>query len=380
MSTYTSRRVTVHAAIATAALAGALLTPSAALAATPGGAAATAPEKCTSVATIPSVRTGLSVTLTNAVKSGPKAELRDGKGKIVATVDKAHTQDMAAGIAVMGTSTAVPTFSQWVEGGEHAAKNTPFPKLPAGCGADLGGDSSFTLVNGEKIAVHKFSNGHYRAEFVSKGHMDKILETQAVGGDADAYVHGMYVVLNSSTGKLSSEFSSTRAGCTVTQIVPSVFGEGLSVKLTNGPAGPKAQLRDASRKVLAAADRAHPVDGAMGIKIIGADTATPKLGQRTQGGNTPYAISPFPSLPKGCAAAAPAKSSVPAKSSTTPAPAASTHSAGTRTVPQGGVAAGAEVKDQGSDNTALYAGGTGAAALGAAGFALLRRRRATAGV
>ncbi|OAR23884.1 hypothetical protein A8W25_15450 [Streptomyces sp. ERV7] len=372
MSTYTSRRVTVHAAIATAALAGALLTPSAAQAATPGGATTAAPEKCTSVATIASVRTGLSVTLTNRAESGPKAELKDSKGKIVATVDKARTKDMAAGIAVTGTSTAVPTFSQWVEGGEHAAKNTPFPKLPAGCGTDLGGDTTYKLVNGEKITVHKFSRGHYRAEFTSKGHMDKILGTEAVGGDDDAYVHGMYVVLNSSTGRLSSEFISTRSGCTVTRIVPSVFGPGLSVKLTNGPAGPKAQLRDAERKVRGSADRAHPLDGAMGVKIVGANTATPKLGQRTQGGNTPYKMSAFPSLPKGCA------TSTPATAATTPAPAPSAHTAGDRTVPRGGVAAGAEVKEQGGDKTALYAGGTGVAALGATGFALLRRRR-TAG-
>ncbi|GAA0619430.1 hypothetical protein [Streptomyces crystallinus] len=370
MSTYTSRRTTVHAAIATAALAGALLTPSAALAATPGGTTAAASEKCTSVATVPSVRTGLSVTLTNRAQAGPKAELKDGKGKVVATVDKAHTKDMAAGIEVTGTGTAIPTFSQWVEGGEHAAKNTPFPKLPAGCGADLGGDASYKLVNGERIPVHKFSRGHYRAEFVSKGHVVKILETEAVGDDADAYVHGMYVILNSSTGKLSSEFISTRSGCTVTQIVPSVFGPGSSVKLTNGPAGPKAQLRDAGLKVLGSADRAHPLDGAMGVKIIGANTPTPKLGQRTQGGNTPYKISSFPSLPKGCATAAPAKSS------TTPAPAPSAPTAGNQIVPKGAVAAGAEIKDESTDRTALYAGGTGAAALGVAGFALLRRRRA----
>ncbi|WHM37665.1 hypothetical protein [Streptomyces sp. BPTC-684] len=369
MSTYTSRRVTVHAAIATVALAGALLTPSAALAATPAGAAASAPEKCTSVATVPSVRTGMSVTLTNRAESGPKAELKDGKGKVVAMVDKARTKDAAAGIAVTGTSLAVPTFSQWAKGGEHAAKNTPFPKLPAGCGTDLGGDTSYKLVNGETVHVHKFAPGHYRAEFTTKGHAVKILETEAGGELLDAYVHGMYVVLSGSTGKLSSEFISTRSGCTVTRIVPSVFGAGSSVKLTNGPTGPKAQLRYGS-KVLATADRAHPASPDMGVKIVDANTAAPQLGQRTQGGNTPYRMSAFPSLPKGCATA------TPAKTTTTPAPAPSAHTAGSQTVPKGGVAAGAEVKEQGGDRTALYAGGTGAAALGAAGFTLLRRRRA----
>ncbi|MEU4346747.1 hypothetical protein [Streptomyces sp. NPDC023838] len=372
MSTYTSRRATVHAAIATAALAGALLTPSAALAATPGATpgAATATDKCTAVATIPSVRAGMSVTLTNRAKLGPKAELKDGKGQIVATVDKAHNKDMQAGIEITGTGVAVPTFSQWLKGGEHAAKNTAFPKMPADCGKDLGGDTSYKLVNGETVTVHKFSRGHYRAEFLTDGHVVKILETR--GAEAEAgYVHGMYVVLDSSTGKLSSEFVRTRSGCKVTETVPSVFGFGLSVKLTNSPAGPTAQLRDGTLKVLAGVDRAHPVDGS-GLKIFGANTATPKLGQRTQGGvNTPYKMTEFPTLPKGCTTA-----TTPAKTATTPAPAPSVQTAGSQTVPKGGVAAGAELKEQGTDKTALYAGGTGAAALVAAGITLLRRRRA----
>ncbi|MFD9486982.1 hypothetical protein [Streptomyces sp. NPDC059991] len=41
----------------------------------------------------------------------------------------------------------------------------------------------------------------------------------------DFRLHGMHVVLNSSIGKLSSEFISTRSGCTVTQIGPGVFGQ-----------------------------------------------------------------------------------------------------------------------------------------------------------
>ncbi|MFD9561968.1 hypothetical protein [Streptomyces sp. NPDC059994] len=139
---------------------------------------------------------------------------------------------------------------------------------------------------------------------------------------------------------------------------------------TNGPAGPKAKLRDADHKVLGTADRAHPLDSGMGVKIVGANTTTPKLGQRTQGGNTPYRIAAFPTVPKGCTTA------TRPKTTTTPAPAPSAHTADSQTVPRGGVAAGAGLKEQGSDKTALYAGGTGAAALGAAGFTLLRRRRA----
>ncbi|MGP9019706.1 hypothetical protein ACT1U9_15080 [Streptomyces sp. BR1] len=384
MSTYTARRrVAVRAAIATAALAGTFLTPSAALAATPAGAsAATGTDKCTAVTTIPSVHAGMTVTLTNSLKQGPKAALKDGKGKVVATVDKTHVKDMEAGIAITGTSLAVPTFNQWLKGGGHATKNTPFPKMPGDCGKDLGGETAYKLVNGETVTVAKFSPGHYRAEFVTNGHVVLILGTENEGEEGvDGYVHGMHVALSATTGKLRSEFIHTRSGCTVTEVARSAFGWGFSVKLTNGPSGWKAEQRDANLKVMASADRTHPNAGlGMGLKITGGDTATPKLGQRTQGGDTPYMWSSFPTMPKGCATTAkPTTSTTSTTSSTdkTPTSAPSADSAGQTTiVPKGAVAAGAEIKEQGtSDRTALYAGGTAATALGAAGFTLLRRRR-----
>ncbi|MEU5433970.1 hypothetical protein AB0G73_11405 [Streptomyces sp. NPDC020719] len=383
MSTYTARRrVAVRAAIATAALAGTFLTPSAALAATPAGASsATAPDKCTAVATVPSVHAGMTVTLTNSLKQGPKAALKDGKGKVVATVDKVHPKDMEAGIAITGTGLAVPTFNQWLKGGEHATKNTPFPKMSDDCGKDLGGDTTYKLVNGETVTVHKSSRGHYRAEFLTNGHVVLILSTEGEGEEGvDGYVHGMHVALSATTGKLRSEFIHTRSGCDVTEVAHSVFGWGFSVKLTNGPAGWKAEQRDSNFKVLASADRAHPNAGlGMGLKITGGDTATPKLGQRTQGGDTPYQWSSFPAMPKGCTTTAKPTTSTDKTTTTakTPTSALSADSAGQTTiVPKGAVAAGAEIKDQGGDDkTALYAGGTAATALGAAGFTLLRRRR-----
>ncbi|MFC8013579.1 MULTISPECIES: hypothetical protein [Streptomyces] len=166
--------------------------------------------------------------------------------------------------------------------------------------------------------------------------------------------------------------------CTVRQVVPSVFGDGWSVTLTHDLAkGPKAVLIDNEGKVQGTADRAHPFDSRVGLKIEGADTLAPRLGQRTQGGDTPFRWSAFPKLPKGCE-----------KDDATPAPAPSAttgtapHNAGqTTVVPKGGVAAGAE-PGTGGDSTAPVAAGAGAASLAAAGlgFVVLRRRAAAARV
>ncbi|MFI6688156.1 hypothetical protein [Streptomyces sp. NPDC050485] len=287
MSTYIpSRRLALRAAVATAALAGALLTPAAALAATPAAGSAPA-ERC-------------------------------------------------------------------------GAKSCADP-----------GDATYKLVNGEILPVHRFATNHYRAEFVTNGRVVKIMETD--GGDIDAYVHGMHVTLNSSTGKVNSEYAGGRSGCTVTEVVPSVFNDAMSVKLTNGPAGPKAVLRDSALRTISSADRAHPVDTRMGLRVDGANTATPKLGQRTQGGNTPYAYTAFPKLPAGCAAG-----QTPVTAPTQNGGQADVVPKGGQTgvVPKGAVAAGAEFEQQSGDENALIAGGAGLAAAGGAGFVLLRRRAA----
>ncbi|MFG3036943.1 hypothetical protein ACGFYZ_08585 [Streptomyces sp. NPDC048330] len=162
--------------------------------------------------------------------------------------------------------------------------------------------------------------------------------------------------------------------CTVEQVISSVFGEGWSVTLTHdAKKGPTAVLRSPNGMILGQADRARPVFGPYGLRIDAADTTAPRIGQRTQGGDTPYRWSDFPKLPKGCDQA-------------TPAPAPTTGNTGitvntgqTSVIPRGGVAAGAEPAAVGSDDSALIAAGAGAGALGVAGFGLvvLRRRAAT---
>ncbi|MFE0648941.1 hypothetical protein ACFVZH_10175 [Streptomyces sp. NPDC059534] len=164
--------------------------------------------------------------------------------------------------------------------------------------------------------------------------------------------------------------------CTVEQVISSVFGEGWSVTLTNDlRKGPKAVLRSPAGMILGTADRARPDFGAYGLKIKGANTTTPRIGQRTQGGvDTPYRWSDFPKLPKGCDKGAP----TPAPSATTGNTGTTTNTGQTSVIPRGGVAAGAEPGAVETDNSALIAAGAGAGALGAAGigFVVLRRRAA----
>ncbi|MFF9850018.1 hypothetical protein [Streptomyces litmocidini] len=173
----------------------------------------------------------------------------------------------------------------------------------------------------------------------------------------------------------------TLGKCTVQQDIPSVFAL-LTVTLTNDlEKGPKAVLKDEAGKPIVTLDRDHAADLGQGLTIKGANTTTPQLGQRTQGGDTPYAWTAFPKLPKGCEKDTATPTPAP---STTPAPAGNTgttvnNGGQTSVVPKGGVAAGAELAAEGG-STALIAAGAGAASLAAAGlgFVVLRRRAAGA--
>ncbi|MFF4184672.1 hypothetical protein ACFYZ9_15890 [Streptomyces sp. NPDC001691] len=367
MSTYA--RTPLRAAIATAALAGALLTPAAAFAATPAGSATSA-APCHVTKDVASVQPYLFVTLTNDLANGPKAELRNDQGTVVASVDRAHPTDLSAGIRLTAGTGGKAVFFQRSQGGDAPWKSQDFPALPKTCTDP--GDATYKLVNGETLAVHRFATNHYRAEFLTDGKVVEIMETESADHDVDAYVHGMHVTLNSGTGKVKSEYISGRSGCTVTEVVPSVFRDGMSVKLTNSPQGPKAVLRDSSFATLGSADSASPVNGAAGLRIDNAGTTAPRLGQRTQGGGAPYAYTAFPKLPAGCASGTAATGPATA----TPANAPTQNGGQTTVVPQGAVAAGAELKQSGDDTTALVAGGAGLAVVAAGGYVALRRRAA----
>ncbi|GGR37625.1 hypothetical protein [Streptomyces roseolus] len=160
--------------------------------------------------------------------------------------------------------------------------------------------------------------------------------------------------------------------CTVTQEIRSSYGTDWLLVMTNDlEKGPWAVLKDPRHDVVSRVDRAHPVDAANGLRIDGADTAAPRLGQRHDGAS-PYRYNAFPALPEGCdEPAAPAPSAS--------APQNSAQGGQTSVVPRGGVAAGAELAAEEGSGT-LVAAGAGAAALTAAGLGFLAMRRRTAAV
>ncbi|MFF4208962.1 hypothetical protein ACFYZE_06210 [Streptomyces sp. NPDC001796] len=123
-------RLTLRVAVATAALAGALLTPAVAFAADgPSGT----DTHCTATQTIPSAFGGWTVDLTNSLSAGPKAVLKDDKGKTVSTVDRAHPEDLANGLKIKNADTTSPLLLDRSQGDPAPWRTTPFPKLPKGC-------------------------------------------------------------------------------------------------------------------------------------------------------------------------------------------------------------------------------------------------------
>ncbi|MEU3373201.1 hypothetical protein ABZ734_22395 [Streptomyces sp. NPDC006660] len=370
MSTYTRtslRAAIATGAVATAAVAGALLTPATAFAQS---------GPCQVTEKIPSAFGGMSVSLTSDPGTGPIAVLRDADGKAVATVDRAHPTDLADGIKIEEPRGGAPVFYQRSQGGDTAWQSHAFPALPKSC-TETG--VTYKLVDGESVKVTKSGPGQYSAVTATGGKSVTVLQTRATGWDADGFHRGMHVTLSSKTGQVYSEYTNSRSGCTVSTVVTSVFHDGDSVKLTIGPQGPKAVLRDSALKAGATVDRAHPSDLGAGVIIEGAKSATPKLGQRTQGGSAPYTYSAFPELPAGCASGTPAKADTGATVSAakTPANVPVQNGGQTTVVPQGAVAAGAEFQQGGSDTGVLVAGGAATAAVaGGIGFVALRRRAA----
>ncbi|MFE2164737.1 hypothetical protein ACFXB3_06650 [Streptomyces sp. NPDC059447] len=168
-------------------------------------------------------------------------------------------------------------------------------------------------------------------------------------------------------------------------------GAGMTADLTMSPKGPKAVMHDADpasdwSKTL---DREHPKGSDdYYLRIVNPSGAKPVFEWKTQGGvGVPVGKASFPALPKGCKldykvveeqsqAPAPKPSTTP---STTPAAPKAQTAGQTKVVPQGPVAAGAELPVEtvaDSDDTTTLAAGAGLVAICAAlGATLLRRRR-----
>ncbi|MCX4958527.1 hypothetical protein [Streptomyces virginiae] len=167
------------------------------------------------------------------------------------------------------------------------------------------------------------------------------------------------------------------------------LGAGLLVDLTMSPKGPKAHMHsaDPSSTWSQTLTRTNPKGSeAYFSRINNPSGAKPVFEWKTQGGeNVPSGFETFPALPKGCTPEYPVTEETPAPkpepSATKPVTATnvSAQTTGqTTVVPQGSVAAGAEIASasEDTDNSITLAAGAGLLSVFAAlGATVLRRRR-----
>ncbi|MGP9018988.1 hypothetical protein ACT1U9_11315 [Streptomyces sp. BR1] len=264
----------------------------------------------------------------------------------------------------------------------------------ATAGQDLGARA---LADGSSAELWKKDDGSYVLELGTRDGKPRGSVTAWPGIEDGKQVGGMWVGLNGSgkigswlnpaTGGFDGDFDVTK-GCTTFRTSGTPF-EGLNLKLSNGPEGPIAEVGDVhGGPVYDRLSAAHPT-GVLGGARVMLDLAGGPVFQMhvaSAPGKKMWATIPFPAKPsgKGCAADTTGKSG--SKAGTPSAKTATatsditpqTASTGPQIVPQGAVAAGAEVKGSGHGNTALVAGGAGLASAGVAGlgFAALRRRSA----
>ncbi|MFF1801069.1 hypothetical protein, partial [Streptomyces virginiae] len=166
------------------------------------------------------------------------------------------------------------------------------------------------------------------------------------------------------------------------------LGAGLLVDLTMSPKGPKAHMHsaDPSSTWSRTLTRTDPKGSeAYFSRINNPNGAKPVFEWKTQGGeNVPSGFANFPTLPKGCTPEYQVTEETPAPKpepfATKPVTATNVVSARTTgqttVVPQGSVAAGAEIASEDTDNSVTLAAGAGLLSVVAAlGATFLRRRR-----
>lgn len=186
------RRTALRAATTTAALAGALLLPSAAAFADTGSttapAAGTTSDNCTATKTM-SIFGDMTVDLSIS-PAGPKAVLKSAKGKAVATVDRAHPVDGPNGLMIKYPDSTAPLFLDVSEGGSALWRSNPFPKLPEDCAntakpapvATIGSAAPQTsAVPAGAVAAGATGVGHGNTSLVAGGGALAVASAAALG-------------------------------------------------------------------------------------------------------------------------------------------------------------------------------------------------------
>ncbi|MFG2722396.1 hypothetical protein ACGFW5_29510 [Streptomyces sp. NPDC048416] len=336
MSTYarTSLRTPLRAAIAVAALAGALLTPAVAF-------AADAPKPAASQSANPRYD-GEKVLVHKDATHGVLAVLRNG------------AEGPEVWLRAVGPG--------WKPGDVWAVK-------------------VIAVVNRDQpvSTAHEYVPG-LKAELINASGATPSVRITSPGGTAKTYALPQGKPASKPTTKPGAPAASgvTTKGCTVTQ--SRSIGAGTAAVLTMSPNGPKVTFQDGPGTPvpsLGTLDRKHPkLPASAGIyaEILNPYGTAPQLKSKVEGGaGSQYAIQNFPKLPKGCTL----NGATPAKTPSVPSSAPSVNTAGqTSVVPKGAVAAGAEFKEQSSDTPALAAGAAGLVLVGGAGYTVLRRRAA----
>ncbi|MFG2943927.1 hypothetical protein [Streptomyces adustus] len=122
------------------------------------------------------------------------------------------------------------------------------------------------------------------------------LATLALVGTATASV----VSAGAAASAATQAAPSAGSACVAARTIPSVFAD-MKVKLVNSAhSGASAKLLDSEGHVVATVDQSKPTDLADGLRITGVLSAKPVLGQRSEGGPTPWRGTAFPALSADC--------------------------------------------------------------------------------
>ncbi|WP_030712472.1 hypothetical protein [Streptomyces sp. NRRL S-237] len=210
------------------------------------------------------------------------------------------------------------------------------------------------------------------------------LELELVGKDS---AHPSLSVVKGGTTKSYPlpQAPAAPADC-VSKVKQVNLGAGLQADLTMSPKGPKVVMHDSdpTDTWTRTLTRTNPKGSSDYFsRINNPSGAKPVFEWKTQGGDVPSGFADFPALPKGCTPEyqvteeTPAPKPEPSTAKPVTATNVSTQTTGqTTVVPQGAVAAGAEIASEDTDNSVTLAAGAGLLSVFAAlGATVLRRRR-----
>ncbi|WP_372409096.1 hypothetical protein [Streptomyces luteireticuli] len=296
----TATRTTLRIALASAAVAGAVLAPVSSAFATPQTSSVAAAHKSGPIRTY-------------KLPDGSRAGVHEPKaGHFQVAVSKGDIM-----LALLDDKRPYATVHNlFVEMDTRNGRVTWVEQKNIGLGTDKGNRytrgkfvTNRLLPGGNRAVVYQQSQYAYTAYVIWDGKLAKVLDrahpTVLTGK------HGDYLVrLNPRLGQVTAvkDKGSNGQG----PVTPVCFvekkqdiGAGTLAVLTNSAKGPEVWLKDMGDRsvIVGHLDRKHPsLPKSAGIiaKITDINTAQPKLITKVEGGSARYATTLFPKLPKGC--------------------------------------------------------------------------------